>query len=85
MFDEMDEGTAIFKCTSDVPVGRVSQLVTYEGLPGDYYLKLVGAGTRMLRGEIPPTKLPPGLETLADKPSSAGDAADANPGITGVK
>ena len=39
MFDEVDEGTAIFKCTNDPPVGN---FVTYESLPSDYYLKLAG-------------------------------------------
>ncbi len=59
MFDEMDEGTAIFKCSNDVPVGRASKFVTYDGLPSDFYLKLVGAGTKMLRGQIPVTDQPP--------------------------
>jgi hypothetical protein len=52
MFDEVDEGTAIFKCTNDVPIG--SPFVSYEGLPSDYYLRLTGAGARLLRGELPP-------------------------------
>ncbi|MDB6119179.1 MAG: hypothetical protein JWO08_2960 [Verrucomicrobiaceae bacterium] len=51
MFDEVDEGTAIFKCTNDVPVE--SPFVTYEGLPSDYYLRLTGEGAKMLRGELP--------------------------------
>jgi len=59
MFDEVDEGTAIFKCTNDVPVGE-SEFVTYEGLSSDFYLKLVGMGGRMLRGEIPLTEEAPG-------------------------
>jgi len=54
MFDEVDEGTAIFKCTNDPPVGE-SSFITYEGLPSDHYLRLAGAGGRMLRGEIPAT------------------------------
>jgi hypothetical protein len=62
MFDEMDEGTAIFKCSNDVPVGKTSKFVTYDGLPGDFYLKLVGAGTKMLRGEIPLTDQLPSLK-----------------------
>lgn len=60
MFDEVDEGTAIFKCTNDPPVGE-SQFLTYEGLPSDHYLKLVGAAARMLRGEIPATDEMPKL------------------------
>ena len=51
MFDEVNEATAIFKCTNDVPVGG-SQFVTYEGLPSDYYLRLLGQGGKMLRKEI---------------------------------
>ena len=54
MFDEVDEGTAIFKCTNDVPVSPNDKFVTYEGLPSDFYLKLTGQGARMIRGEIPP-------------------------------
>jgi hypothetical protein len=55
MFDEVDEGTAIFKCTNDVPPAGDSAFVTYEGLPSDHYLRLTGRGARMLRGEIPVT------------------------------
>jgi len=54
MFDEVDEGTAIFKCVNDVPVGKNSRFLTYDGLPSDYYLKMVGAGAKLIRGE--PTK-----------------------------
>ena len=56
MFDEVDEGTAIFKCTNDPPVGK---FITYEGLPSDHYLRLVGDGARMLRGEIKFTETMP--------------------------
>ena len=48
MFDEIDEATAIFKCANDVPVGA-SEFVTYEGLPSDFYLKMVGRWTKTLR------------------------------------
>ena len=54
MFDEVNEGTAIFKCTNDVPVGA-SPFLTYEGMPSDEYLWLVGQGRKMLRGERPLT------------------------------
>ena len=58
MFDEVDEGTAIFKCTNDVPAEP--PFVTYEGLPSDYYLKLAGAGGKLLRGELPADAPQPG-------------------------
>lgn len=51
MFDEVDEGTAIFKCSNDVPVTSTNKFLTYEGLPSDFYLRLVGEGGKMLRGE----------------------------------
>jgi hypothetical protein len=51
MFDEVDEGTAIFKCVNDVPIGQKSKFVTWEGLPSDFYLKMVGAGTKLIRGD----------------------------------
>jgi hypothetical protein len=57
MFDEVDEGTAIYKVSNETPVGQ--HFVTYEGLPSDYYLKLTGAATKMIRGEMPLTKTVP--------------------------
>lgn len=53
MFDEVDEGTAIFKCTNDPPDGNGALFLTCEGLAPDHYLRLTGEGARMLRGEIP--------------------------------
>ena len=58
MFDEVDEGTAIFKCTSDVPLGEPAKFLTLDGLPNDHYLRLVGKGARMIRREIPATEQP---------------------------
>ena len=59
MFDEVDEGTAIFKCVNDVPVGAGAKFIGYEGLPSDYYLRLTGLGARLLRGEITATPVQP--------------------------
>ncbi len=55
MFDEMDEGTAIFKCTNDVPVGKAGRelFLTYEGLPSDHYLWLSGKINEMFKGKLP--------------------------------
>jgi hypothetical protein len=61
MFDEVDEGTAIFKCTNNPPVSNTEKFLTYEGLPGDFYLRLTGAGAKMLRGELPVTDTLPQL------------------------
>lgn len=54
MFDEMNEATAIFKCTNDPPVGA-SNFMTYEGLPSDHYLWLTGRIGQLFKGEIAPT------------------------------
>jgi len=54
MFDEMDEGTAIFKCTNNTPVG-ISKFCDYEGLPSDHYLWLAGQASLMLNKKIPLT------------------------------
>lgn len=47
MFDEVDEATAIFKCTNNPPVGR---FVTYEEYPSDHYLRISGLIGKMMRG-----------------------------------
>lgn len=54
MFDEVDEGTAIFKCTNAPPVNGT--FLTYEGLPSDHYLWLTGMGGKLIRKEIKPTQ-----------------------------
>src|SRR5258708_6684868 len=59
MFDEVDEGTAIFKCANNAPVGEKSKFLTFDGLPTDYYLKMAGAGAKLIRGE-PLTEAMPG-------------------------
>lgn len=51
MFDEVDEGTAIFKCTNQPPTGNGGKFIDYEGLSSDYYLRLVGRAGLVLRGK----------------------------------
>lgn len=59
MFDEIDEGTAIFKCLrqSQTPLnGNHTFAGIEDDLPADYYLWLTGQAGRMLRKEIPLNK-----------------------------
>jgi len=49
MFDEIDEGTAIFKVTDNPPVGGKNRFVDMEGLPSDFYLKLLGDAAKELK------------------------------------
>jgi hypothetical protein len=58
MFDEMDEGTAIFKTASKVPEGTLG-FVTEPELPSDHYLWLCGQIGKALRQEIPLSETPP--------------------------
>ena len=53
MFDEIDEGTAIFKCAKKVPVGASTFVPIEEGIGSDHYLWLVGQAGKMLRKEKP--------------------------------
>lgn len=58
MFDEVDEGTAMFKLAptaAQLPAG--ARLVPLDadgrGLSSDFYLRLGGAATSLLRGDLP--------------------------------
>ena len=64
MFDEVDEGTAIFKIAenkSQIPTTGRFVTLDMDGieLPSDWYLKLAGEASKMLRGEIPITSTIP--------------------------
>lgn len=49
MFDEVDEGTAVFKVTNDPPTQ--ARFDTFEGLPPDFYLRLTAEGSRLIKGQ----------------------------------
>lgn len=49
MFDEVDEGTAIFKVSNTPPTQAT--FATYDGLPADWYLRLTGESSKLIRGE----------------------------------
>src|SRR5262249_8600698 len=64
MFDEVDEGTAIYKvaATQDgIPVGATMVALDAEGdgVPTDWYLRLAGAASQMIKAQIPPTRTIP--------------------------
>jgi hypothetical protein len=44
-----------------VPVGD-STFATFEGLPSDHYLKLVGAAGKMICGDVPLSEEMPALD-----------------------
>jgi len=54
MFDEVNEGTAIFKCSNNPPTSGGSKFLTLDGLPSDFYLRVAGQAGKLLRGEISP-------------------------------
>lgn len=58
MFDEVDEATAIFKCSQQSPAGPL-RFVTEKDLPSDHYLWLTGQAARYLRARQP---LPPVMQ-----------------------
>ncbi|MEM7475949.1 MAG: prolyl oligopeptidase family serine peptidase [Planctomycetota bacterium] len=60
MSDEVDEGTAIFKVTDSPPVGEGVAFSNLEGLPSDFYLRLVGQAGLLMREEI-------GIEEFREK------------------
>jgi hypothetical protein len=58
MFDEVDEGTAMFKLAptaAQLPSGAAQTPLDADGraLPADFYLRVGGAATALLRGELP--------------------------------
>ena len=50
MFDEVDEGTAIFKVTNAPPTP--GHFATFEDRPSDYYLRITGQGTRLVHEAV---------------------------------
>lgn len=59
MFDEVNEGTAIFKGSDNPPVSTVTSFINMDGKPADHYLWLTGEAAKMLRNQKPLTlKMP---------------------------
>lgn len=71
MFDEVDEGTAMFKITdiiAKLPIQANDRLVSLDidgvNLPSDWYLKLADQSQKMLNGTIPLTRNIPVIPTV---------------------
>ena len=75
MFDEVDEGTAIFKVSNTPP--PQAYFVSYDGLPQDWYLRLAAEGSKIISGEkpnspvIPISPSPPLTVSLSATPTNA--------------
>ena len=68
MFDELNEGTAIFKVAEtqqQIPAGRWYLTLDAEGTvtSSDFYLRLTNDAGRMIKGEIPYTETHPTAHT----------------------
>ena len=55
MFDEIDEGTAIMKCSDCPPASAQVRFCGVEDVPADTYLWLAGQGERLFSGKIRPS------------------------------
>ncbi len=53
MFDEVNEGTAIFKGSDNPPVSNIAKFINMDGVPSDHYLWLTGEASKMLKKEKP--------------------------------
>lgn len=53
MFDEVNEATAIFKCSDNPPISNIAKFINMDGLPSDHYLWLTGEASKMLKKEKP--------------------------------
>jgi hypothetical protein len=53
MFDEVDEGTQIFKINNAPPKGEGFTYLSYGSLPTDHYLWLTGEATRLFHSQRP--------------------------------
>lgn len=71
MFDEVDEGTAIFKCTNDLS-GHASGFLSYGDMPSDHYLWLTGEAAQGMRREGP---LPAEMPTRVRMPTGGSPSA----------
>ena len=65
MFDEIDEGTAIFKVSGNPPNSKGSHFVDNDGIPSDHYLFLTEEASKILKRVAPlSAEMPKSKKTL---------------------
>lgn len=62
MFDEIDEGTAIFKTAKRVPIGESKFVPIDDDIPNDHYLWLTGKAGAMMKAKIKLPSIKPSQE-----------------------
>ena len=62
MFDEIDEGTAVFKCTPAPPIE--ARFIDLENLPSDFYLNLVKSAKALIFNHISLAEFNTKMKTL---------------------
>jgi hypothetical protein len=67
MFDELDEGTAIYKVRQDPPATLQTPFVSEPDVPSDHYLWLTGQTGRVFRGELVPGEAFPARAKTPEK------------------
>ena len=83
MFDELDEGTEIFKVTSSPPTQ--AYFIGYEGLPSDCYLCFTSKGAQMLRHQIPFSQSKPDCAALTQPSIPEALAPGWNASLSGTQ
>jgi hypothetical protein len=59
MFDEIDEGTAIFKLSANPPIGKSPFVAREASVPSDHYMWLCGLASEALKKKAPlPVEMP---------------------------
>ena len=66
MFDEIDESTAIFKISNNIPVNHY--FTTNEDLPSDFYLNLTGYAAAVVAGEKALPEVMPDFSKMSQPP-----------------
>lgn len=84
MFDEIDEGTAIFKCSKNPPDGASRFVAIDKEIPEDYYLYLTGQAGKMLKKQLPIWESDAAQERVQQEGNSSGGGGGQRTEYAGV-